>query len=1207
MTTLQLSKPRSSKKSKRRSMPARVGDPERLLEDDNPPTLPPLELSSSDHHILDLMLNESCSELDLGIGQSSEARISTEQVQETELSLPLYNNNTSDVNNNRDSLEVLEPLLSPTGRVEINNVLLSQDVIESLNTVKHVSLMALDNVLRQIVADDIVHSSTPSLSISLISTENAGRWRRRALSDIPTRANPTTDNNTIENMTREDRDAFIRSQILADIAQNATKLGSKSEMQEFGGRDSLGASSDLIKLAEIQNQLEANSPIIPSDDYSLACTLAALLENLYRILELVGSPQQHASASSSPSSDAITNANCHHSNSHTAEEILQTVNDENLYATLRNEVTNLQNRHSDFEYRYSNDVFDERIATWNEIRRLMEVVSSFCRDRLVNDPPPKYTTTHTEYNERSNLIDPPKYSSLLNNNNNYIGTDKKTDYEKTQQDFDNVLSAIERVYDVAPQLTNQRVELNNRQAKQMSAAILTSTIQRLSRGRYEEQRASSNSVVKYQTLNKLVEQINKSASRSFVDQRVELSPRQIRHFEVAKLNGVIEKLGKNRMTNQDWHPPEQLLVRDLTRLVGELSKSNHATSYASQRFQLSAVKERDMFMNSVLKKVEKMGGYRLDNQDADPPAQRRGHALQEIEGLMEKLSHRTPMNNQLEVDKSLNMNAIVALVHFCEVEGPSVIFCTQAFHDNNKNSSEDLPLDSSHSDNSSSCASCAFILPEKNYPIPKNNSSTTTNTEFKGFKTEDDDNPLVAYIGSRYPQHPQLYSIVRQACVRSLSCEFCQGREGPVLFGDEKNGYVLSYMFKIKDSQARGSHRFYSFIFLMTDRVYLVASWPFLVSKFRILATSLQSKASQVFDKEKAARERQDDPFMSRTGPLPQTSPGIWILKAGGRRLQERQVHGETLSPELHDFTPKSIGFFQPNSNINYNNELNGSSSSLFVKGGIFLADSKKSNSELRINNLPHLQSVLGISTFRQMVFNYVRGNQLIIQGSNQETVKSIVAVVKDLIPRKCYSAIEYDHKYHNATECNLLGLSDTAKIPENVNTASICLLDILFHLRFLLVVNASDKNSDLQIHLKYGTDEKAKTKEPQVNKAISTTTTSITNKLPNLYMDQLIEILETNLAIELLEMRLIIFKEQWLCKAQQFLRYLKFGAGSVTSGVSMGVANGGGPLPDILNSNNNAVPTSSIKQIEFLKQLNVDEHDLPIIKFWTGYYRNGC
>src|SRR2546421_471681 len=123
------------------------------------------------------------------------------------------------------------------------------------------------------------------------------------------------------------------------------------------------------------------------------------------------------------------------------------------------------------------------------------------------------------------------------------------DNEKTKVDLDNVISAIERVYFVAPQLNNQRVELNPRQKKELTAATLSSAIQKLSRGRYEEQRAESALVMKYQTLNCLVDQIQKSAERSFVDQRVELSPRQVRDFEVAKLNGVIDRLDKNRMTD----------------------------------------------------------------------------------------------------------------------------------------------------------------------------------------------------------------------------------------------------------------------------------------------------------------------------------------------------------------------------------------------------------------------------------------------------------------------------------------------------------------------------------------------------------------------------------------------------------------------------------------------------------------------------------
>jgi hypothetical protein len=102
--------------------------------------------------------------------------------------------------------------------------------------------------------------------------------------------------------------------------------------------------------------------------------------------------------------------------------------------------------------------------------------------------------------------------------------------------------------------------------------------------------------------------------------------------------------------------------------------------------------------------------------------------------------------------------------------------------------------------------------------------------EAKRLVTVDEDDPTVQYMGTtKSPQQPHLYKAVRLACVRSLTAEFCQGRDGPVLFGDDENGYVMSYMFKLRDSQARGEARFYSLMMLMTDRVYLVSCWPFLV------------------------------------------------------------------------------------------------------------------------------------------------------------------------------------------------------------------------------------------------------------------------------------------------------------------------------------------------------------------------------------------
>lgn len=142
------------------------------------------------------------------------------------------------------------------------------------------------------------------------------------------------------------------------------------------------------------------------------------------------------------------------------------------------------------------------------------------------------------------------------------------------------------------------------------------------------------------------------------------------------------------------------------------------------------------------------------------------------------------------------------------------------------------------------------------------------------------------------------YHFVTYIIITSLTTEFCPGREGPVLFGDEENGYVMSYLFKIRDAQARGEARFYAIMILMTDRVFLISCWPFLVryfhlslcvfgvlvskfsmkhSSFRSMAINLQEKADMVFQREKEVRERVH-PFANRrvTAPITQGIFAFW-------------------------------------------------------------------------------------------------------------------------------------------------------------------------------------------------------------------------------------------------------------------------------------------------------------------------------------------
>lgn len=159
---------------------------------------------------------------------------------------------------------------------------------------------------------------------------------------------------------------------------------------------------------------------------------------------------------------------------------------------------------------------------------------------------------------------------------------------------------------------------------------------------------------------------------------------------------------------------------------------------------------------------------------------------------------------------------------------------------NNYSHLTDTRLRNSSKSNLSQCPTCSPRFPTS---AAKNTDSQPSDNGL-GYLSQDPLNPDTIFTTTRYPSHPRLYAALRQACVRSLSCEFCPGREGPILFGDEKHGYTLSYMFKIRDDRARGSQRFYALSLLMTDRLYLIASTTYLISKFRSLARFLQARAA---------------------------------------------------------------------------------------------------------------------------------------------------------------------------------------------------------------------------------------------------------------------------------------------------------------------------------------------------------------------------
>lgn len=421
------------------------------------------------------------------------------------------------------------------------------------------------------------------------------------------------------------------------------------------------------------------------------------------------------------------------------------------------------------------------------------------------------------------------------------------------------------------------------------------------------------------------------------------------------------------------------------------------------------------------------------------------------------------------------MNAVVALCHFCELHGPRIIFSTQAYHNDPAPSLKDgespigpfrrrtATIGSTSSGGSERsvggasggqrtdlCEACRSIQPGHS-----------------GFISHDH-NIGISYTSTQSPTQPQIFTMVKQACIRSLSCEVCPGREGPIFFGDEYHGYTLSYTFFVKDSQSRGFQRWYSIIVVMMDRMFLLNSWPFLTSNIHFIIQRIQAQALSIYEKEQAIKSQRAERinrqlhapqnFYLRRGGTQALRSLLdltgnkqlfrylhmmfsWILMAGGSRLTERILEGPPNEEAFLDFASEEEteeGFIKVTKK-----ELDSGK-----------APTEDENIEAEVNyddggptfrSLSHFRNVIGSLNFHDLAYHIVTGNQVIVRSQYKSTLKSVFDVLKTLLPANIGTTIVFSNKYEESFKCNFLGLSLDTNIPDFVSSSELYMaLDII-------------------------------------------------------------------------------------------------------------------------------------------------------------------
>ncbi|KFO90489.1 Folliculin [Buceros rhinoceros silvestris] len=525
------------------------------------------------------------------------------------------------------------------------------------------------------------------------------------------------------------------------------------------------------------------------------------------------------------------------------------------------------------------------------------------------------------------------------------------------------------------------------------------------------------------------------------------------------------------------------------------------------------------------------------------------------------------------------MNAIVALCHFCELHGPRTLFCTEVLHSplpqgagsgdisgQNEQAEEEeggIQMSSrirSHSPAEGASADSSSPGPKKSDMCEASGCRSLAGGH-PGYVSHDKETSI-KYVSHQHPNHPQLFSIVRQACVRSLSCEVCPGREGPIFFGDEQHGFVFSHTFFIKDSLARGFQRWYSIITIMMDRIYLINSWPFLLGKIRGIIDELQGKALKVFEAEQFGCPQRAQrmntaftPFLhQRNGNAARSLTSLtndenlwaclhtsfaWLLKACGSRLTEKLLEGapteDTLvqMEKLADLKEESEGWDgseeeeKPSSQPDV---VEGQELSKCSPETSLMPDCSSWNVAHRrlsvFRSLRHMRQVLGASAFRMLAWHVLMGNQVIWKARDMDLVQSAFDVLRTMLPVGCVRIIPYSDQYEEAYRCNFLGLSPHVQIPPHILSSEFAVLvEVRAATRSSLYPTLFDDEQSLN---KY---EFVVTSGSPV--AADRVGPTILNKIEAALTNQ-------NLSVDVVDQCLVCLKEEWMNKVKVLFKFTK-------------------------------------------------------------------
>ncbi|KAL7331625.1 hypothetical protein PS15p_203791 [Mucor circinelloides] len=203
-----------------------------------------------------------------------------------------------------------------------------------------------------------------------------------------------------------------------------------------------------------------------------------------------------------------------------------------------------------------------------------------------------------------------------------------TDNEKLQSDLSSMLSSL------------ANFEPNEDQQDDLNTAIM----------QVEKEDTEDAGYSLHEALYGLIEKIQQATQRSFDNQRVDPNSRLQHQLDIASLGALVDRMNKRRLRDQEWISNTEQLAADITELVAKSARFfKIAEEFEEQRYELSPIKERDLFLFHIFSKINRQSGRRMINQDAEIKP-RKTYQDEESDDLI-SLIHKLSSSNRKYADQ----------------------------------------------------------------------------------------------------------------------------------------------------------------------------------------------------------------------------------------------------------------------------------------------------------------------------------------------------------------------------------------------------------------------------------------------------------------------------------------------------------------------------------------------------------------------------